>query len=90
VKRLQLFPIVLIVISSLFGSAVSQNPIGIRPQSPEGKGVVVLKAARLIDGTGAAPINNAVVIVTDNRITAVGDAGSVGRRRAQRPSTSGM
>src|SRR5260221_9297093 len=52
-------------------------PIGIRPESPEGKGVVALKAARLIDGTGAAPINNAVVIVTNNRITAVGDASSV-------------
>jgi imidazolonepropionase-like amidohydrolase len=52
-------------------------PIGIRPQSPEGKGVVALKAARLIDGTGAPAINNAVVIVTDNRITAVGSASSV-------------
>ena len=38
---------------------------------------MVLKAARLIDGTGAAPINNAVVVVTDNTITAVGTASSV-------------
>jgi imidazolonepropionase-like amidohydrolase len=52
-------------------------PIGIRPQPPAGKGVVALRAARLIDGTGAAPIKNAVVIVTDNRITAVGDTSSV-------------
>src|SRR6266404_1251876 len=52
-------------------------PIGIRPQPPEGKGAVVLKAARLIDGTGAAPINNAVIIITDNKITAVGSASSV-------------
>ena len=44
----------------------------ITPEVPEGKGVVVLNAARLIDGTGAAPINNAVVVVTDNKITAVG------------------
>jgi len=43
------------------------NAIGIRPQSPEGKGIVVLKAARLIDGTGAPAITNAVVIVTDNK-----------------------
>ena len=55
----------------------SQTPIGIRPQSPEGKGVVALKAARLIDGTGAPVINNAVVIATDNKITAVGPASSV-------------
>jgi imidazolonepropionase-like amidohydrolase len=55
----------------------SQTPIGVRPQSPEGRGLVALKAARLIDGTGAPAIANAVVIVTDNKITAVGDAASV-------------
>ncbi|HYW73961.1 MAG TPA: amidohydrolase family protein, partial [Pyrinomonadaceae bacterium] len=56
--------------------AQTPAPIGIRPQPPEGKGVVVLKAARLIDGTGAAAIPNAVIVVTDNKITAVGSAGS--------------
>ena len=55
----------------------NQKPLGIRPEAPEGKGIVALKAARLIDGTGAATITSAVVIVTDNRITAVGDARSV-------------
>lgn len=55
----------------------TQAPIGIRPEPPVGKGVVVLRAARLIDGAGAAPINNAIVIVTDNKITSVGDANSV-------------
>src|SRR5215211_839492 len=49
----------------------------ITPEAPVGKGTVLLKAARLIDGTGAAPITNAVVVVTDNTITAVGAAGSV-------------
>ena len=58
-------------------AAQTPAPIGIRPQPPEGKGVVALKAARLIDGTGAPAISNAVVIVTDNKITAVGDAASV-------------
>jgi imidazolonepropionase-like amidohydrolase len=69
----------LTLIFCLGGSVLPQNPapIGIRPQPPEGKGVVVLKAARLIDGTGAAPIANAIVIVTDNKITAVGVASSV-------------
>ena len=57
---------------------VAQTPTArITPEPPVGKGVVVLKAARLIDGTGAAPINNAVVVVTDNTITAVGTAGAV-------------
>jgi imidazolonepropionase-like amidohydrolase len=55
----------------------NQQPLGIRPEPPEGKGVVALKAARLIDGTGAQPITNAVVIVTDNKITAVGDSRAV-------------
>ena len=55
----------------------NQTPIGIRPQPPEGKGVVVLKAARLIDGTGAPAVVNGVIVVTDNKITAVGDAKSV-------------
>ena len=60
-------------------SALPQNQPrpGITPQPTEGQGVVALKAARLIDGTGAPAINNAIVIVTDNKITAVGDARSV-------------
>ncbi len=69
---------VLLLICSLYLSVVSQTPAPrITPQAPVGKGTVVLKAARLIDGTGAAPINNAVVVVTDNMITSVGAAGSV-------------
>ena len=48
-----------------------------RPDPPVGKGTLVLKAARLIDGTGAPTITNAVVVVTDNNIVAVGPASSV-------------
>lgn len=48
-----------------------------RPQPRKGEGVTVLRAARLIDGTGRAPIVNAVVVVTDDRVTAVGPASSV-------------
>ena len=49
------------------------------PTNPvKGTGTVVLKAARVIDGTGAAPIQNGVVVVTDDRIVAVGAAGAVG------------
>ena len=73
-SRVLLITFVLICISI---NAQNPTPVGIRPQPPEGKGVVALKAARLIDGTGAPPINNPVVIVTDNKITAVGNAGSV-------------
>src|SRR5688572_32642437 len=37
----------------------------------------VLRAARVIDGSGSAPIANGVVVVAGNRITAVGRSGSV-------------
>lgn len=42
------------------------------PGEKSGKGIVVLKAAQIIDGTGAEPIKNGVIVITDNRITAIG------------------
>src|SRR2546429_6782655 len=79
VRSCKLLFVGLTLVLCLCVAAMSQNstPLGIRPEPPEGKGVVALRAARLIDGTAAAPINNAVVIVTDNKIIAVGDAKSV-------------
>ena len=38
---------------------------------------VVLENVRVIDGTGAPPKENQAVVITDGRITAVGDAGRV-------------
>jgi len=38
---------------------------------------VVLKAARLIDSTGSPAITNAIIVVTDDKITAVGASSSV-------------
>ena len=56
----------------------AQGPSGlVRPDPPVGKGVLIIKAARLIDGTGGPAINNAAIVVTDNIITAVGSAASV-------------
>jgi imidazolonepropionase-like amidohydrolase len=46
-------------------------------QQPAPPRPIVLRAARVIDGTGAAPIANGVVVVTGNRITAIGRSGSV-------------
>ena len=37
----------------------------------------MIRAARLIDGTGAAPINNAIVIVTNDKITSLGSSGDI-------------
>ena len=69
----------LILISCFCTLVWPQNsaPVGVRPEPVEGKGVVVLRAARLVDGTGAPAIRNAIVIVTNNKITSVGEAGSV-------------
>ena len=38
---------------------------------------VVIQGARLIDGTGAAPVDNAVVVIDGDRIVAVGPAGKI-------------
>ena len=75
----RLFLRVLIVIACLSSNALPQNqgPVGIRPMPPVGKGTVVLKAARLVDGTGAAEISNAVIVVTDDKIVAVGTSSAV-------------
>jgi imidazolonepropionase-like amidohydrolase len=43
----------------------------------KGSGTVALRAARVIDGTGSAAIANGVVVVTDDRIVAVGKQGTV-------------
>ena len=42
-----------------------------------GNRTVVLRAARLIDGTGAAPIAGGVVVITGDRIVSIGKEGSV-------------
>lgn len=46
-------------------------------QEAKGSGTLVIHAARIIDGTGAPPIANGIVVVTDDRIVAVGRQGSV-------------
>jgi hypothetical protein len=59
--------------SLLFAAlAVPSLALAQAPTNPlKGTGTVVLKAARVIDGTGAAPIQNGVVVVTDDKIVAV-------------------
>ncbi|HEY2027358.1 MAG TPA: amidohydrolase family protein, partial [Gemmatimonadaceae bacterium] len=52
-------------------------PAALVAQQPPAKGTVVLRAARLIDGTGADVIQNGVVVVTDDKIVAVGRDGAV-------------
>ena len=52
------------------------SPLAMAQQAPA-TGTVVLRAARLIDGTGGPVVRNGVVVVTDDRIVAVGAAGRV-------------
>ncbi len=81
VTNYRLFLTALVLVSCFCVAVLPQSPVPqsglIRPAPPEGKGIVALRAARLIDGTGAPPISNAVIVVSDNKITAVGSAGSV-------------
>ena len=60
---------------SLFSISSAQN-VG-APGERKGSGTVVLKAARIIDGTGAAPIRNGVIVILDDKIMSVGPASSV-------------
>jgi imidazolonepropionase-like amidohydrolase len=69
-RTLRLLPVLAIVAPLAAGAQAPANPI-------KGTGTVVIKAARVIDGTGAAAIQNGVVVVTDDRIVAVGREGSV-------------
>ena len=43
-------------------------------QQAPASGTVAIRAARIIDGTGAAPIQNGIVVITEDRIVAVGPA----------------
>lgn len=71
--------IILLAMSVLFASLAP----GVRAQKPgapgekKGKGTVVLKAARVIDGTGSAPVVNGAVVVKDDRIIAVGRSSGI-------------
>jgi len=57
-------------------AAVPAQNLG-RPGEPAGKGTVILKAARVIDGTGKAPIINGLIVIEDNMIKAVGTSDNV-------------
>lgn len=63
-------------VAALFSQIAAAQGVG-APGEAKGVGTVVLKAARVLDGTGAAPINNGVVVLLDDKIMAVGPASSV-------------
>ncbi len=59
----------LAVISAL---ACLQSPPSAAPSPPSAAQVTAVRAGVLIDGTGAAPTRNAVIVIQGDRITAVG------------------
>lgn len=64
-------------IAPFFAVGLLAGTTVLHAQEAKGSGTVVLRAARVIDGTGAAPILNGVVVVTDDKIVAVGKQGAV-------------
>ncbi len=68
-------------------AALAAWSVSILAQAPAAPGVIAFEGARVIVGDGRAPIENATIVVTGNRFTAVGRAGQVtvpaGATRAQ-------
>src|SRR5688500_3909926 len=46
-------------------------------QAPANSGILALTGARIIDGTGRAPIQNGTIVINNGSIQAVGAAGTV-------------
>lgn len=66
-----------VLFAAVFSFAVSVSAQLGAPGERKGSGVVVLKAAQIIDGRGGAPIRNGVVVVSDDKIMAVGSLASI-------------
>ncbi|MGI8544803.1 MAG: hypothetical protein ACR2MD_15180 [Aridibacter sp.] len=64
-SKIKLALIVAVVFAFQVGGIFAQN-LG-KPGEQTGKGTVILKAARIIDGTGKAPIKNGLVVIEDNK-----------------------
>ena len=56
----------------LMGALLLAAPAASQAQTPPSGQTVVLRGARVIDGTGGNPIDNAAIIIRDGRIVAVG------------------
>ena len=63
------FPALVLCIAVLAGQVSAQ--LG-APGPKKGTGSFVLKAAQIIDGTGAPPIKGGAILITDDKISAIG------------------
>jgi imidazolonepropionase-like amidohydrolase len=70
--------LVSLLVISLFSCSPSQIFASIQSdlEKIDAKGLVILEAASLIDGTGSPPRNDSVVVIKDERILTVTDKGS--------------
>ncbi|HVF48258.1 MAG TPA: amidohydrolase family protein [Pyrinomonadaceae bacterium] len=60
----------------LFTNFVAAQQLG-APGERKGSGTVVIKAARIIDGLGGRPIRNGGIVVSDDKIIAIGPLASI-------------
>jgi imidazolonepropionase-like amidohydrolase len=67
-RRASLFPIPFVLLAAAV-SAFAPRPAENEPRQPH---PIAIRAGRLIDGTGAPPTANAVILIEGERITAVG------------------
>ena len=65
-------------------AAACSAPSTSQAPAPAATDVTVFEGARLIVGDGAAPIENAVFVVENDRFVQVGRAGDVQSRQARR------
>jgi imidazolonepropionase-like amidohydrolase len=63
-------PVVVLCLLILAVASIAQS-MG-APGERKGSGTVVLKAAQIIDGTGAAPIKDGAILITGDKISAIG------------------
>jgi imidazolonepropionase-like amidohydrolase len=61
-----------LIVPAILGLLAVQQPPPSAAPSPPPAAVVAIRAGTLIDGSGAAPVRNAVILVQGDRITAVG------------------
>src|SRR5579864_3110716 len=58
-------------------AAVMALAAGLAAHAQGQQQVLVIQGGTLVDGNGGAPVPNSVIVITGNRITAVGRAGQV-------------
>ena len=66
--RFRILPLVLCLLTSITQISAQLGA----PGEKKGKGTVVLKAAQIIDGTGAAPVKDGAIMVVDDKISMIG------------------